>query len=129
MKVSLETGSASHRIRAYDEGSVTVNQDVYTSDLIVMPEAIVTEWANAPVAELTPDHLAVIAPYEPEIVLLGTGRRQRFPSAQLMADLARKGIGLEAMDTAAACRTYNVLMSEDRRVAAALLLIEPDLQG
>ncbi len=128
MKVSLETGSA-NRIRAYAEGSVTVNEDVYTSDLIVMPEEIITEWANASVAELTPDHLAVVASYEPEIVLLGTGRRQRFPSAQLMADLSRKGIGLEAMDTAAACRTYNVLMSEDRRVAAALLLIEPDLQG
>jgi uncharacterized protein len=60
-----------------------------------------------------------------EVVLLGTGRQQRFPSMQLMAALSRKGIGLEPMDTAAACRTYNVLMSEDRRVAAALLLIEP----
>ncbi len=129
MKISLETGSASHRIRAYGEGSVTVNEDVYTSDLIVMPETIVTQWANATVAELTPDHLAVLEPHEPEIVLLGTGRKQRFPPAQLMASLARKGIGLEAMDTAAACRTYNVLMSEDRRVAAALLLIEPAPQG
>lgn len=129
MKVSLETGSASHRIRAYDEGSVTVNEDVYTSDLIVMPEAVITEWASSTVAELTPEHLAALEPYEPEIVLLGTGRKQRFPSARLMAELSRKGIGLETMNTAAACRTYNVLMSEDRRVAAALLLIEPASQG
>lgn len=125
MKVSLDTGSASHRIRAYGEGSITINEDVYTSDLIVMPEHIVPEWASAPVAELTPGHLEVIEPYEPEIVLLGTGREQHFPPMQLMAALSRRGIGLETMDTAAACRTYNVLMSEDRRVAAALLMIEP----
>ena len=124
MKISLDTGSATHRIRAYGEGSVTINDDVYTSDVIVMPEHIVTEWTTATVAELTPGDLAILDDYEPEIVLLGTGRQQRFPPARLMAALARKGIGLEAMDTAAACRTYNVLMSEDRRVAAALLLIE-----
>lgn len=124
MKISLDTGSASHRIRAYGEGSITINEDVYTSDVIVMPETIVTEWTSATVAELTTADLEVLDAYAPEIVLLGTGRRQRFPSARLMADLSRKGVGLEAMDTAAACRTYNVLMSEDRRVAAALLLIE-----
>ncbi len=125
MKVSLDTGSASHRIRAYGEGSITINEDVYTSDLIVMPEHIVVDWDSVPVAELTPEHLDVIEPYEPEIILLGTGREQRFPPMQMIAALSRRGIGLEAMDTAAACRTYNVLMSEDRRVAAALLLIEP----
>lgn len=125
MKVSLDTGSASHRIRAYAEGSITIGEDVYTSDLIVMPEHIVPDWDSVPVAELTLEHLEAIEPYEPEIILLGTGRQQRFPPMQMMAALSRRGIGLEAMDTAAACRTYNVLMSEDRRVAAALLLIEP----
>jgi uncharacterized protein len=125
MKVSLDTGSASHRIRAYAEGSITIGEDVYTSDLIVMPEHIVTDWDNAPVDELSLEHLEVLEPYEPEIVLLGTGREQRFPPMQLMAALSRKGIGLETMDTAAACRTYNVLMSEDRRVAAALFVIQP----
>jgi len=126
MKMSLDTGTASYRIKAYSEGSVTINDTVYTSDLIVMPEHLVETWNSAPVAELTPDHFAVLAEHEPEILLLGTGRSQRFPPARLLADLGRWGAGLEVMDTAAACRTYNVLMSEDRRVAAALMMIEAE---
>jgi uncharacterized protein len=60
---------------------------------------------------------------EPEIVLLGTGRRQQFPHPRLTQALLEQGVGVEVMDTAAACRTYNVIMLEGRRVAAALLLI------
>jgi uncharacterized protein len=60
----------------------------------------------------------------PELLILGTGRRQRFPRAELLAPLAEAGIGWEVMDTGAACRTYNILMSEGRNVAAALLMIE-----
>lgn len=125
MKMSLDTGTASHLIRAYAQGSITINQTEYTSDLIVMPESVITDWSPAPVAELSAAHFDLLADYEPEIVLLGTGREQRFPPARLLADLGRRGIGLEIMDTAAACRTFNVLMSEDRRVAACLMMIEP----
>lgn len=123
MKVSLDTGTASHLIKAYGVGSIQINETVYTRDLIVMPESVEPEWASAPIAELTPDHFAAIRDYAPEILLLGTGRSQIFPPARLMAELGRLGMGLEVMDTAAACRTYNVLMSEDRRVAAALVMI------
>lgn len=125
MKMSLDTGTASHLIRAYSQGSITINQTVYTADLIVMPDAVIADWSPAPVTELGAAHFDLLADYGPEIVILGTGREQRFPPARLMADLGRRGIGLEVMDTAAACRTYNVLMSEDRRVAAALMMIEP----
>lgn len=124
MKMSLDTGTASYRIKAYAEGSITINETAYTGDLIVMPEHLVESWESAPVADLEPAHFEVLKQHEPEIVLLGTGRCQRFPSARLLAELGRQGIGLEVMDTAAACRTYNVLMSEDRRVAAALMMIE-----
>lgn len=124
MKVSLDTGTASHLIKAYGAGSIQVNETVYSHDLIVMPESIEPEWVSAPVAELTPEHFAVVREYAPEILLLGTGRGQIFPPPRLMAELGRQGMGLEVMDTAAACRTYNVLMSEDRRVAAALMMIE-----
>ena len=122
MKLSLDTGTATNLIRHYDESGVTINETRYTSDLIVMPESIIAEWASAPVEALTTDHFDVLADQEREILLLGTGRTQRFPAPRLIADLARRGIGLEVMDTAAACRTYNVLMSEDRRVAAALMI-------
>lgn len=125
MKMSLDTGTASYLIRAYAPGSITINQAEYTADLIVMPDWLITDWESAPVAELRAAHFDLLADYGPEIVLLGTGREQRFPPARLIADLGRRGIGLEVMDTAAACRTFNVLMSEDRRVAAALMMIEP----
>lgn len=124
MKLSLDTGTASHLIRHYDDDGITINETRYTRDLIVLPEAVIPDWASAPAAELTLAHFDALAGHEREILLLGTGRVQRFPPARLMAELGRQGIGLEVMDTAAACRTYNVLMSEDRRVAAALM-IEP----
>jgi len=126
MKVSLDTGTASYLIRGYGTGSITVNETVYERDVIVMPEAIIDEWHSAPADALTAAHFDLLGDYAPEILLLGTGRVQCFPPARLMADLARRGIGLEAMDTAAACRTFNVLMSEDRRVAAALMMIRPE---
>ena len=125
MKLSLDTGTASHLIRHYEAGGITINETVYTRDLIVMPEAVIEEWPSAPVADLVPEHFEALEGHDREILLLGTGRVQRFPPARLIAEMARRGIGLEVMDTAAACRTYNVLMSEDRRVAAALMMIEP----
>ena len=124
MKVSLDTGTASHLIKAYGAGSIQINETVYHRDLIVMPESIEPEWASAPITELTTDHFAAVQAYAPEILLLGTGETQIFHPARLMAELGRQGMGLEVMDTAAACRTYNVLMSEDRRVAAALMMIQ-----
>jgi uncharacterized protein len=69
-------------------------------------------------------HFEVIAGLEPEIVLLGTGGRQRFPRPSLLRSLLARGVGVEIMDTAAACRTYNIIMLEGRRVAAALLLAD-----
>ena len=125
MKLSLDQGTASHLIRQYDASGITVNETRYTRDLILMPEAVIEDWASAPPAELTLSHFDALSGHDREILLLGTGREQRFPPARLIAELGRQGIGLEVMDTAAACRTYNVLMSEDRRVAAALMMIEP----
>jgi len=123
MKLTLDTGSASYRISNYDSAGITINDTVYTRDLIVTPEALIADWASAPVAELTVAHFDALSGHDCEILLLGTGSNQHFPPARLMAELGRQGIGLEVMDTAAACRTYNVLMSEDRRVAAALMMI------
>lgn len=124
MKLNLETGSATHRIRAYDPGSVTVNDTRYTEPLVVMPEALVHPWAPPALTDMTVADLETLTDAGCEIILLGTGRWQRFPAARLIADMAHRGVGLEVMDTAAACRTYNVLMAEDRRVAAALMMIE-----
>lgn len=123
MKLSLDSGTASYRIRAYGPGSVTIEDTVYTAPLILMPERVIPDWPVTSVTELTSEDFAPVLQYEPEIILLGTGTVQTFPDGSLMAGLARRHIGLEVMDTAAACRTYNILMAEDRRVAAALIMI------
>lgn len=124
MKLNLEVGTSTHRIRAYATGSVTINETAYHEPLLVMPEALIHPWSAPSVAELAPGDFDDLLAHEREIILLGTGRHQQFPDPRVAAAMARRGIGLEVMDTAAACRTYNVLMAEDRPVAAALFMIE-----
>lgn len=124
MKMHLETGEGQNIVRTYAPGSVTINQDVYHQSLIVTPQTVVSDWAPQDFHSLAADDFARLAALEPEIALLGTGTRLRFPKPELLRSLVEAGIGLEVMDTAAACRTYNILMGEGRRVAAALLMIE-----
>lgn len=122
MKLHLEHGNGANVIRAYSQGRVTVNDVVYTHSLVVMPDRLVADWHVTRVDELQATHFARIADLAPEVVLLGTGLRSRFPHPALTAALTDAGIGMEVMDTRAACRTYNILVAEGRRVAAALLL-------
>lgn len=124
MRIQLETGGQANLIRAYTTGQIMVNQDSYTRSLIVLPGQVIADWPPQAFEELALAHLAALVPLRPELLILGTGRRQRFPHGELLAPLAGAGIGWEIMDTGAACRTYNILMSEGRNVAAALLMIE-----
>lgn len=125
MKIQLETGFGQNVIRAYEPGRVTVNQQVYTRSLIITPERV-DDWPPETFAALASAHFEALAALEAEVVIIGTGARQRFPDAELLAPLVRAGIGYEVMDTGAACRTYNILMSDGRRVVAALLMIEEE---
>ena len=104
----------------YGEGFVQLNGARRDSSVIVLPERVL-DWAPASFAALAEEHFAQIAALAPELVLLGTGGRLRFPHPRLTAPLARAGIGLEVMDVQAACRTYNILVAEERVVAAALV--------
>lgn len=122
MKMHLETGRGQNIIRGYGPGEVTVNQDVYRASLVLLPERIIPDWPPRAFAELAAEHFQLIADLRPELALLGTGARLRFPAPALTRALAEANIGLEVMDTSAACRTYNILMAEGRVVAAALLL-------
>lgn len=106
---------------AYGEGYVAVNHEKHAKNLIVLPELIVPEWSTATVATLTPADMQTLLQLGTEIILLGTGNRLRFPAGELMRPFAPAGIGLEIMDLQAACRTYNILAAEGRKVAAALL--------
>ena len=124
MRFQLETGGQANLIRNYAAGCIVVNQESYTHSLIVLPQQLVADWGPQHFEALAPAHFEAVAALNPEVILLGTGQRQRFPRAELLAPLVTAGIGWEVMDTAAACRTYNILMGEGRNVAAALLMIE-----
>jgi uncharacterized protein len=109
-------------INAYASGRVTVNGETITSSVILTPQHIIRDWLPALFDEMKASHLERFDQLDPEIILIGTGDTLRFPPAAWTAAYLARGIGVEIMDTAAACRTYNVLLSEDRRVVAALLI-------
>ncbi|MDR2878167.1 MAG: Mth938-like domain-containing protein [Chromatiales bacterium] len=148
MQINRDTDTASHNILSYGEGEITViiprrfdartvdetqatqavpalRREIVRSSLLIMPEMLRTDWPPQDWDALLPEHFDLIAPYEPEVVLLGTGVRLRHPSPRLYAGLTRLGVGVEVMDTGSACRTYNFLMTDRRRVLAALLMITP----
>lgn len=124
MKIQLESGLGQNLIRGYAPGRLTINEQVYTGSLIVTPQQIIADWPPVAFADLLTAHFEAIVALQPEVVILGTGTRLQFPAAALVRSLVEANIGLEVMDTRAACRTYNILMSDSRRVAAALLMIE-----
>jgi len=109
-------------IRACDDGQVTIGPQRYQRSLILTPERVIPDWQAQQVSDITEQDLDNILALQAEIILLGTGTRLRIPSAQLRAYVLATGTGLEVMDTSAACRTYNILLSENRRVVAALLI-------
>jgi len=111
-----------YRIRSYRPGELRINDEIHHRSLLLGVDELLADWPPRRFEDLQPEHLAPLADWRPDLVLLGTGARQRFPAPALLAPLYRLGIGVEVMDTGAACRTYNVLVAEDRRVAAALLV-------
>ncbi|HVS25937.1 MAG TPA: Mth938-like domain-containing protein [Burkholderiales bacterium] len=121
MKLHLATASAENRFTGYGEGYVLVNNVRHEKNLVVLPERLM-EWEVTAFEALSQKHFEFLMNLAPEIVLLGTGPRLRFPHPGLSRSLVNAKIGLEVMDTRAACRTYNILVAEGRKVAAALLL-------
>jgi uncharacterized protein len=122
MKFTLESRSDVNLIRGYAPGAVRVGDRVLASHCIIAADTLITEWEAPSAAELSAAHLAPVFDLKPEIALLGTGATQRFPSAQVREAFASRGIGLEVMDLGAACRTYNILVQEERRVVALLFV-------
>lgn len=122
MQLTEHHAAGSHEIRAVEAGCIRIDDRDYTSSLILTPEHIVPDWPPRDIGEITEEHLHALLELEPEIVLLGTGDTTRFPGAKVFAMFQSRGIGFEVMDTRAACRTFNVLASELRRVVAGLML-------
>lgn len=114
--------SAQLVIRSVSETAIRVNDTEYDESIVLTPDDRLTMWSNKPIADLTDADFGLVVDSKPEIVLLGTGATNVFAPRELTFAFARKGIGLEIMDTAAAARTFNVLANEGRRVAAILYL-------
>ena len=120
MKLHVSGPGPRNAITGYGEGYVLVNGQRHESSLIVTPDQV-TPWDVSEFTKITADDFEKLKTLDAEILLLGTGPKQRFPHPRLTAPLAAAGIGLEVMDLKAACRTYNILVAEERKVAAALL--------
>ncbi len=125
MKIQFDAGGTGQNfIHAYGPGQVTINQQVHRRSLLVTSDQLITDWPPQSFGELLAQHFEQIRALNPEVVVLGTGACLRFPRTADTRALIQANIGLEVMDTGAACRTYNILMQDGRRVAAALLMIE-----
>jgi uncharacterized protein len=125
MKLHATATKQYQTVTAYDEHSVEINALPYAYSLIVLPETAPTAWPVASFEALTMEHFAQIDATQPDVVILGTGRKQRFVHPALSAVLTSRRIGIECMDNHAACRTYNILMAEGRKVALALIIETP----
>lgn len=125
MSIQLESmGKGSNVIRSYTPGEIRINTEVYTSSLVVAIDSLHAHWPLTEINALDENQLEPILTQEPELILLGTGTRLVFPDTEKLRPIIERGIGYEIMDTAAACRTYNVLIAEGRHVVAGLIIGE-----
>ena len=124
MKLHADASSA-QSIQAYGEGWISVNGEKITHSVVLSADAGRTHWGCEKLADIGPDHFTQVLALNPELVIFGSGKKLHFLHPSLMASLINRGIGVETMDTAAACRTYNVLAHEGRRVVACLLMEAP----
>lgn len=109
-------------VRRLDRGQIRIGDEIYTDDLVLCNTGVIPAWRAGAVATLAIDDIAPHISEQTEIVLLGTGWTSDLPARDLVFAMARRGIGFEVMDTPAACRTFNILVAEDRNVTAFLKL-------
>lgn len=121
MKLILHHPDSAQAITAHGPGFVILNGERIDKSLVVSPTRSLRVWADG-FERLTSAHFEQLLVLQPELVLFGTGSTFRFPAPELTRPLLEAGVGVECMDTAAACRTYTVLSSEGRQVVAALIL-------
>ena len=125
MKITQQRVEGANLIRRYGADFIVVGEEEIRGSCIVTAATLARDWPPRSVAELTLPHLAPLFELQPEVVVLSTGPSQIFPRAFLRAEFAKRKIGLEVMEIGAACRTYNVLISEERNASAAILLPGP----
>ncbi|MDH5485298.1 MAG: Mth938-like domain-containing protein [Gammaproteobacteria bacterium] len=122
MKLSEDYAQGVNVIDGYDEHGITINGQAYHHSLIVSNHQLEANWLLNDISELTSNDLEPLLAGSPEVILMGTGQALVFPHPSIYANIINQGIGIEFMDSAAACRTYNILVSEDRRVCAGIII-------
>ncbi len=122
MKFTLDARDDLNLIRGYAPGEVRIGERLQHAPCLVAAERLVLDWPVTDVTALTPADLAPVFALQPYVVLLGTGAKQTFPPPAVRQAFAARNVGLEVMDLGAACRTYNILVQEERRVVAMLFL-------
>lgn len=122
MKLHLTTTNNQYLITAYGEGYVEINRQRFTSSLIVTAEQLILDWEIASFAHLSEISFEQALVLKPKVLLLGTGNKHQFLHPKITQNISNNGISVECMTTVAACRTYNILMSEGRDVAAMLII-------
>lgn len=125
MELTLEQPGEHLFIRSVSSRGIQVVDDFHTAPIIVSASELVTDWPVAGAGDLDEEHLEALLALDPEVVLIGTGERQVFLPPALTMVFYRRGVGIEVMATGAACRTFNVLVSESRNVVAGLLPLQP----
>lgn len=108
-------------VRAVGEDGIRVGEHTFAGSVVLTPDQVVTDWGVETFADLSEKALAALLDLDPELVIIGTGAAQQFPPPESLMMFYRAGVGIEVMNTQAACRTFNVLVMEERKVVAGLI--------
>jgi len=122
MKFAEDNQDEGYVITAYDSTNIVINGKSFTQSLIIAGDQMNDSWGVDSISTLTNEHVDTILSFKPELILIGTGSSLTFPAVEAYAPIISAGIGIDFMDTGAACRTYNILMGEGRGVVAGLIL-------
>jgi len=122
MNISLDSPNSDYFIKSYEPGKLNLNSGQHQHSVVVYLDQLITHWQVNTIKDLTTAHVEKLVALEPKIILLGTGQAHKFPETALWAPAYQYGIGVEVMQTDAACRTYNILATEGRNVLAALIV-------
>ncbi|WP_373017134.1 Mth938-like domain-containing protein [Thiomicrorhabdus sp.] len=122
MKFTEHRDSNVYAVKRYEPGTVKINDQTIHESCYLNQKELIKDWACKHISELETEHLDQLLALQPEVIILGTGEQQVFPEPRLFAYCAQKGIALEVMNNMAACRTYNVLTTEDREVVLGLIM-------
>ncbi len=122
MKFAQDSQEDGYVITAYDNDAISINGKTFSQSLIIANTQLNENWDIAAIEQLAPNHIDLVLSFNPELIIIGTGSKLIFPTVEIYSAIIDRGIGVDFMDTHAACRTYNILMSEGRDVVAGLIL-------